>query len=80
MKVAKNKPIPKKGGVGRKRTVFKFDLLKEVGDSILIKGDSISLRQTVYGSLLSYNKTKAKAEIKITIRTEASGIRVWRIK
>lgn len=76
MKVAKKIKIPSGTGSGRPRTKYKFDLLKEVGDSFFIEGD---VKHSIYSSLKSYN-TKAKTPIKITIRTVSDGIRVWRIK
>jgi hypothetical protein len=74
--VAKKIKIPSGVGSGRPRTKYKFDLLKEVGDSFFIDGN---VKHSIYSSLAKYN-LKAKTPIKITIRTESTGVRVWRIK
>jgi len=77
MKIAKKIPIPVNVGSGRPRKKYRFDLLNEVGDSFFIEG--VEAKNSVYSNLNSYNK-KSKHPIKITIRTEETGIRIWRIK
>ncbi len=76
MKIAKKIPIPGKGS-GRPRTKYRFDLLKEVGNSFFIEGDNV--KHSIYSSLASYNR-KSNHPINITIRSETNGIRVWRIE
>jgi hypothetical protein len=77
MKVSKKIPIPK-NAAGRQRVRFPFQLLECIGDSFYVSG--YGARHSVYSSLKSYNDKVAKTPIKITIKTERIGIRVWRIE
>lgn len=76
MKIAKKIPIPSTGS-GRPRSKYKFELLKEIGDSFFVEG--AKGKHSVYSSLASYNR-KSTEPISITIRSEDNGIRVWRIQ
>lgn len=80
MKAAKNKPIPKIKGRGRKPVKWRFSLLENVGDSILVSGDPKVLTKSVYSGLRSYNESISPRYIKITMRSEDKGVRVWRTK
>lgn len=73
IKVDKQKPIPemKRGPVSK----YPFKDLK-VGDSFLIPDKA--KKNGIYSSLANFNKGR-RNPIKITIRTEDQGLRVWRI-
>lgn len=75
MKVSKGIQIPKNNR--GKPPKYPWAELK-VGDSFFVKG--IEKKHIMYSCLASYNKNKAKKPIKITLRVEGDGIRVWRIK
>lgn len=80
MRVSKKKPIPKSRRTVRNPIKWRFDLLKDIGDSILVSGDSKVLSKSVYSGLRAYNESISPKAIKITMRSEESGIRIWRIK
>jgi hypothetical protein len=75
LKVDKNKGIPdkKRGPGGASKYPFK-DL--KIGDSFLIPDKT--KKNGIYSMLAAFNKKQSKP-IKITIRMEEDGIRVWRI-
>lgn len=75
IKIEKDKAIPatKRGPGARSKYPFK-DL--KVGDSFLIPDKK--KKNGIYSMLAAFNKKQAKP-IKITIRVEEDGIRVWRI-
>lgn len=73
IKVEKKKPIPeRKAGVPSK---YPFKDLK-IGDSFLIPDKA--KKNGIYSSLAHFNKGRSNP-IKITIRIEGVGLRVWRI-
>ncbi len=73
IKVDKKKPIPeRKTGLPSK---YPFKELK-VGDSFFIPDKA--KKNGIYACLAHFNKKKA-IPIKITIRIEGEGLRVWRI-
>lgn len=78
MKVTNKIPVPDNVGRGKPRTRFPFSLLEKIGDSFFVEG--VGAKDSVYTSLRSYNKSIAKKPIRITIRAEHNGIRVWRIR
>lgn len=73
IKVEKKRPLPekKRGAPGK----YPFKDLR-VGDSFLIPDKT--KKNGIYSSLAHFNK-KQRFPIKITIRIEEDGIRVWRI-
>lgn len=76
MKIAKRKKIPEGSGMGRPGK-YPWHKLK-VGDSFFVS--EVKKKHVMYSCLAAYNKNKAKKPIKITLRTEGEGIRVWRIE
>lgn len=74
IKVESNKALPlKRRGVPGK---YPWKDLK-VGDSFFIEGRD--KKNGIYSCLASFNKRNAEEAIKITIRMEPKGVRVWRI-
>lgn len=57
---------------------YPFEKMK-IGDSFFSGG--INTRHSIYSSLRNYNSNfQTKVKIKISIRQEDNGVRVWRIK
>lgn len=69
--IEKGVPIPPSSGGGRKPK-YPWREMK-VGDSFFVEGEPIKLRNSLYPLATRHN-------IKLTIRTEGNGVRVWRVE
>lgn len=72
MKVERNVKIPTR----KRASKYPWSDLK-VGDSFFVHG--AEKMYAMYAAVANYNK-KLKKPIKITLRKEGDGVRVWRIK
>jgi hypothetical protein len=74
VKVERGKKVPPKRGGGLGECPWRE---LKVGDSFFLAGKG--KKNGIYARLGNFNKRNKKA-LKITIRIEGDGIRVWRIK
>ena len=73
MKVEKGVEMPKR----KRESKYPWAKLK-VGDSFYVESANVT-SNGMYSCVSTYNK-KVKKPIKISVRKEGEGIRVWRIK